>query len=56
VLSANASRHGYATVELTPAGSTARIRTVESVIHPDSPIRTVATYVVEDGKAGAQKA
>jgi alkaline phosphatase D len=56
LLFANGSRHGYATVELTPERSIARMRTVESVTRADSPISTLATYVVEAGKPGAQKA
>ena len=52
---ANGARRGYATVELTAERCVARMRTIASAIEPDSPIRTLVTYTVEDGRKGAQK-
>ena len=56
VLFANGSRRGYVTVELTTARCIARVRTIVSATELDSPIRTLATYAVENGKPGAERA
>jgi alkaline phosphatase D len=52
---ANGVRRGYTTVDLTPTRCVSRIRTVASVTERDSPMRTLATYAVEDGRAGAHR-
>jgi alkaline phosphatase D len=51
----NSTLRGYTTIELSPARCTARLRTVTSVADRDSPISTLATFVVEDGRRGAQR-
>jgi alkaline phosphatase D len=56
VLFANGTSRGYTTVELTPARCMSRIRTIASALEADSPIRTLVTHVVENGRSGAQKA
>jgi alkaline phosphatase D len=56
VLFANGTRRGYSTVELSSSRCVSRIRTIASASETDSPVRTLATYVVESGRAGAQKA
>jgi alkaline phosphatase D len=55
VLFANGTRRGYTTVDLTGRRCLSRIRTIASATEPDSPIRTLATYAVENGRPGAQK-
>ncbi len=55
VLFANGTRRGYTTVELSSSRCVSRIRTIASAQETDSPIRTLATYAVENGRAGAQK-
>jgi alkaline phosphatase D len=55
VLFADGMRRGYTTVELTSARAIARIRAVASATQPESPIATLATYVAENGRAGAVK-
>ncbi|HYC45423.1 MAG TPA: alkaline phosphatase D family protein [Burkholderiales bacterium] len=52
---ANGARRGYTTLELTPSRCTARIRTIASAAEPDSPVRTLATFVVENGRPGVQR-
>jgi len=52
---ANGARHGYITIDLTSKRSTARIRTVASVTEPDSALRNLAIYAVEEGTPGAQR-
>ena len=51
----NAER-GYARCEVTPDRWTSDFRTVPYVTRPGAPIRTRATFVVENGRAGAQEA
>ena len=51
----NGSLRGYTTIELSPARCTARLRSVRSVSDRDSPVSTLATFVVEDGRRGAQQ-
>ena len=53
---ANGTRRGYQTLEITPTRCVTRLRTVETVTERDTPIRTLASYAVEDGRAGAQRA
>jgi alkaline phosphatase D len=47
---------GYVRVELTAAQMKTDLRAMESVAKPDAACRTLASFVVEDGKAGAQAA
>jgi alkaline phosphatase D len=48
--------HGYLTVELTGDKCTTRVRGLASEKRADSAISTVATFVVENGRPGAQQA
>jgi alkaline phosphatase D len=50
------NRRGYVRCEITPDRWTTDYRAVEYVTRPGAPVSTVATYVVENGKAGAAKA
>ncbi len=52
---ANSTRRGYTTLELTAKRCTARLRAVSDVSDPNSSIRTLAAYTVEDGRPGAQR-
>jgi alkaline phosphatase D len=52
---ADSTRRGYATIELSSGRCTARLRAVRSVADRDSPVATLATFVVEDGRPGAQR-
>jgi alkaline phosphatase D len=52
----NGSLRGYTTIELSPTRCTTRLRVVKSVADQDSPVSTLATFVVEDGRPGAQRA
>ncbi len=47
---------GYTTIELTPLRATARLMALDNVEDPASGIRPLASFVVEDGRAGAQAA
>jgi len=47
---------GYTRVEIAPGRMTVDLRTLESVQDRESPCTTLATYVLEDGKAGPQRA
>ncbi len=51
---ANSTRRGYTTMELTAKRCVARLRTVNEK-DPDSPVRTLAAWTVEDGRPGAQR-
>ncbi len=51
----NANR-GYVRCTLTPSSFTSDFRIVPYVSRPDAPIETRASFVVENGQAGAQKA
>ena len=46
---------GYVRVELTPGRMSADLRAMESVTQPDAACTTLASFAVEDGKAGPQK-
>jgi alkaline phosphatase D len=50
------SQRGYVSCEITPKQMRAEYRVLDSVTRPDSPQRTRAIFVVEDGRAGAQQA
>jgi alkaline phosphatase D len=47
---------GYAKCTLTPDTWTTEYRTVGTVRQPTSPARTLATFVVENGRPGARLA
>jgi alkaline phosphatase D len=51
----NGSRRGYTMMELSPERCLTRLRTVDSVSHPQSRIRDLAAFTVEDGRPGAQR-
>ena len=51
----NSTLRGYTTIELAATRCIARLRTVRSVADRDSPVSTLATFVVEDGRRGAQQ-
>jgi alkaline phosphatase D len=51
----NAQR-GYVSCELTPRLCTARYRVLDSVTRRGAPRETLAEFVVEDGRPGAQRA
>jgi alkaline phosphatase D len=53
---ANALRRGYTVMELSTRRALAHMRTLDDVRDPDSRIRTLVTYAVEDGRPGAQRA
>ena len=50
---ANGSRRGYTTLDITSQRCVARIRTIASEKVPDSPIESLASFAVEDGRPGA---
>ncbi|MEO8145847.1 MAG: alkaline phosphatase D family protein [Betaproteobacteria bacterium] len=47
---------GYVRVEVTPTQMRTDLRAMETVSKPDAACSTLATFVVENGKAGPQKA
>jgi alkaline phosphatase D len=47
---------GYVRAEITPRRMTADLRAMESVQAPDAPCSTLASFAVEDGKPGPQRA
>jgi len=47
---------GYVRVEVTPGQMHADLRAMESVTRPDAACNTLASFVVDDGRAGAQRA
>lgn len=51
-----ADKRGYATVELTPARCTVGFEAIDDVKVRESPVRRLATFVVEDGTAGVKVA
>jgi len=53
---ANGERRGYSTVELTSERCIERIRVVGTVTERESPISSIATYAVQSGRAGAERA
>jgi alkaline phosphatase D len=46
---------GYARVEVTPGKMRVDLRAMESVLQRDAACNTLATFVVEDGKAGPRR-
>jgi alkaline phosphatase D len=53
---ANSEKRGYATVELTPARAQVALRTLDDASKRDANVATLASFVVEDGRPGAQAA
>ena len=49
------SQRGYVSCEITPTQMRAEYRVLDYVTRPDSPRKTRAVFVVEDGRAGAQQ-
>ena len=47
---------GYVRVDLSPEEWHADIKVADSIEEPDSPVRTIASFVVEDGQPGAKQA
>jgi len=47
---------GYVRVELTPLQMRTDLRAMESVSKPEAPCNTLASFVVEDGRPGPQRA
>jgi alkaline phosphatase D len=52
VLLADSRHRGYVRVQLTPRRWLADLRIMQTVQRADAPCSTLASYVVEDGKAG----
>lgn len=50
------ARRGYVRCELTPDRWTSDYRMVPYVMRPGAPVETAATYVVQSGKPGAERA
>jgi len=53
---ANSLFRGYTRVEVTQSRMTVDLRAMESVARRDTPCSTLATFVIEDGRPGPQKA
>lgn len=53
---ARSDRRGYVTVELNERAARVRLRAIDSEKDPNSNIATIATFVVQDGRAGAEPA
>ena len=52
----NGAKRGYISMELTRASCTAKLRALDTEKRADSGIATAATFVVESGRPGAQRA
>jgi alkaline phosphatase D len=52
---ANLTRRGYVTMELTRGRARAELRGMDNVTSREAPVSTLATFVVEDGRPGAQR-
>jgi alkaline phosphatase D len=52
----NANRRGYVRCTMTPQEYRADFRTLPYVKQPDAPAETKATFVLEDGRRGLQRA
>lgn len=46
---------GYTTLDLTPDRAVARLRALHDVTNPESPIRTLAEFAVENGRPGPRR-
>jgi alkaline phosphatase D len=47
---------GYVRCEITPEECRVDMKLADSIADPESPVRTFASFVVEDGKPGAERA
>ncbi len=47
---------GYVRVDLTAEEWRMEMRLADSIEDPDSPVRTFASFVIEDGQPGAKRA
>jgi alkaline phosphatase D len=52
----NGAKRGYMKMELTGERCTAELRALDSEKHHDSGISTIAAWIVENGRPGAQRA
>lgn len=52
---ANGEKRGYVTMELSGKRCVTRLRTIDSEKVEDSPVSTLAAFVVEDGRPGAER-
>jgi alkaline phosphatase D len=52
---ARSDKRGYVTIELNEKQARAQLRVVESVDQPGSSISTLASFVVQNGRAGAER-
>jgi alkaline phosphatase D len=52
---ANGGRRGYGVLELAPKRCIARFRTVADVTDPQTSVRTLASWTVENGRPGVQR-
>ncbi|MEK6594714.1 MAG: alkaline phosphatase D family protein [Pseudomonadota bacterium] len=53
---ANSTRRGYTVMELSARRCVAHLRTLDDVRNPQSGIKSLVRFAVEDGKPGAQRA
>lgn len=53
---AHGEKRGYVTMEITPQRCLARLRTIGNEKEHDTPISTLASFVVENGRPGAETA
>jgi alkaline phosphatase D len=51
----NGTRRGYGMLELAPKRCVTRFRTLGDVTDPDTTVRTLASWTVEDGRPGVQR-
>jgi len=56
IVFAQSAYRGYTRMEITPKRLTADLRAMESVQTRDAACRTLATFVVEEGRPGPVKA
>ena len=52
---ANGKQHGYAVLDITTAETRCRFRAVDTIKEKQSPIATIAEFVVAAGKPGARQ-
>ena len=50
------SNGGYVRCEVTPEEWRTDMKLADSIAAPESPVRTFASFVIEDGKPGAERA
>jgi alkaline phosphatase D len=53
---ADVERHGYLTLELLPDRARADLKAVSDITDPQATLSTIASFVVEDGRPGPQRA